>query len=192
MEDVLAVYARPHDPRRPVVCMDEKPYQLLGQARDPIPAEPGHDRKQDSEYVRHGTCSIFVWVEPLRGWRRVDAQPHRTKIDWARQVQHLLTHDYPDAETVVLVMDNLNTHGIGSLYEAFDPPRRSRWRSGWRSTTPPDTAPGSTSPRSNSPPCPDSASTAHHRHRHPQHRTRRLATRHQHRATPGRLAIHHR
>ena len=121
MEDVLAVYARPYDPRRPVVCMDEKPYQLLGQVRDPIPAEPGHDRKEDSEYVRHGTCSIFVWVEPLRGWRRVDAQPHRTKIDWARQVQHLLTHDYPDAETVVLVMDNLNTHGIGSLYEAFDP-----------------------------------------------------------------------
>ena len=121
MEDVLAVYARPHDPRRPVVCMDEKPYQLLGQVRDPIPAEPGHDRKEDSEYVRHGTCSIFVWVEPLRGWRRVDAQSHRTKIDWAGQVQHLLTHDYPDAETVVLVMDNLNTHGIGSLYDAFAP-----------------------------------------------------------------------
>jgi len=121
MEDVLAVYARPHDPRRPVVCMDEKPYQLLGQLRDPVPAEPGRDRKEDSEYVRHGTCSIFVWVEPLRGWRRVDAQPQRTRIDWARQVRHLLTHDYPDAETVVLVMDNLNTHTIGSLYEAFDP-----------------------------------------------------------------------
>jgi hypothetical protein len=121
MEDVLAVYARPYDPRRPVVCMDEKPYQLLGQVRDPIPAEPGHDQKEDSEYVRHGTCSIFVWVEPLRGWRRVDAQPHRTRIDWAGQVQHLLTHDYPDAETVVLVMDNLNTHTIASLYQAFDP-----------------------------------------------------------------------
>ena len=121
MEDVLAVYARPHDPRRPVVCMDEKPYQLLGQVRDPVPAEPGRDRKEDSEYIRHGTCSIFVWVEPLRGWRRVDAQPQRTRIDWARQVRHLLTHDYPDAETVVLVMDNLNTHTIGSLYEAFDP-----------------------------------------------------------------------
>ncbi len=121
MEDVLAVYARPYDPARPVVYMDEKPYQLLGQVRDPIPAEPGHDRKEDSEYVRNGTCSIFVWVEPLRGWRRVDAQPRRTKIDWARQVHHLLTHDYPDAETVVLVMDNLNTHSIGSLYEAFDP-----------------------------------------------------------------------
>ena len=121
MEDVLAVYARPHDPRRPVVCMDEKPYQLLGQVRDPIPAEPGHDRKEDSEYVRNGTCSIFVWAEPLRGRRRVDAQSHRTKIDWARQVDHLLTHDYPDAETVVLVMDNLNTHAIGSLYQAFAP-----------------------------------------------------------------------
>ena len=121
MEDVLAVYARPHDPHRPVVCMDEKPYQLLGQVRDPIPAQPGQDRKEDSEYVRNGTCSIFVWVEPLRGWRRVDAQPHRTKIDWAHQVHHLLTHDYPDAQTVVLVMDNLNTHGIGSLYDAFEP-----------------------------------------------------------------------
>ena len=152
MEDVLAVYARPYDPRRPVVCMDEKPYQLLGQVREPVPAEPGHDRKEDSEYVRHGTCSIFVWVEPLRGRRRVDAQPHRTKIDWARQVDHLLTHDYPDAETVVLVMDNLNTHTVGSLYEAFDPARHSPWPNAWRSTTPPDTAPGSTSPRSNSPP----------------------------------------
>jgi hypothetical protein len=121
MEDVLAVYARPLDAHRPVVCMDEKPYQLLGQVRDPIPAEPGHDRKEDSEYVRNGTCSIFVWVEPLRGRRRVAAQPHRTKIDWACQVQRLLTEDYPDADTVVLVMDNLNTHGIGSLYEAFDP-----------------------------------------------------------------------
>ena len=121
MEDVLTVYARPYDPARPVVCMDEKPYQLLAHARDPIPAAPGHDRKEDSEYVRHGTCCIFCWVQPLAGWRRVDAQPHRTKTDWAHQVQRLLTVDYPDAERVVLVMDNLNTHGIGSLYEAFDP-----------------------------------------------------------------------
>ena len=121
MEDILAVYARPYDPHRPVVCMDEKPYQLLGHARDPIPAAPGRDLKVDSEYVRHGTCSIFVWVEPLRGWRHVDAQPRRTKIDWAHQVDRLLTVDYPDVEQVVLVMDNLNTHGIGSLYEAFDP-----------------------------------------------------------------------
>jgi len=121
MEDVLAVYARPYDPAHPMVCMDEKPYQLLGHVRDPIPARPGRDRLMDSEYVRAGTCSIFCWVEPLRGWRRVDAQPRRTNVDWARQVKRMLTCDYPGAETVVLVMDNLNTHGIGSLYEAFDP-----------------------------------------------------------------------
>jgi hypothetical protein len=119
MEDVLSVYTRGYDPARPVVCMDEKPYQLLDHARDPIPARAGRDRLQDSEYVRHGTCSIFCWVEPLAGWRRVDAQPRRTRIDWAGQVKRLLTLDYPDIETVVLVMDNLNTHGTASLYEAF-------------------------------------------------------------------------
>ena len=121
MEDVLAVYARPYDPAHPMVCMDEKPYQLLGHVRDPIPARPGRDRLMDSEYVRAGTCSIFCWVEPLRGWRRVAAHPRRTKVDWAHQVARMLTADYRDAKTVVLVMDNLNTHGIGSLYEAFDP-----------------------------------------------------------------------
>ena len=121
MEDILAVYARPYDPLRPVVCMDEKPYQLLDHARDPIPASPGCDRREDSEYVRQGTCSIFVWVEPLRGWRHVDAQHHRARLDWAHQVERLLTLDYPDAQTVVLVMDNLNTHSTGSLYAAFPP-----------------------------------------------------------------------
>jgi DDE superfamily endonuclease len=121
MEDVLAVYTRAYDPARPVVCMDEKPYQLLGHARAPIPASPGSDRKEDSEYVRHGTCSIFVWVQPLQGWRHVDAQPQRTRIDWAHQVERLLTIDYPNAEQVILVMDNLNTHNIASLYEAFPP-----------------------------------------------------------------------
>jgi hypothetical protein len=121
MEDILSVYARIHDPRRPVVCMDEKPYQLLTHARDPIPAAAGRDLRVDSEYVRCGTCSIFVWVEPLAGWRRVHALPQRTRLDWAGQVKELLTVDYPDAETVVLVMDNLNTHGIASLYEAFPP-----------------------------------------------------------------------
>lgn len=83
MEDVLEVYHRPFDPDVPIVCMDEKPYQLLAHARDPIPARPGHDLKQDSEYVRHGTCSIFVWVEPLAGRRRVDARRQRTRLDWA-------------------------------------------------------------------------------------------------------------
>jgi len=121
MEDILSVYARIYDPMRPVVCMDEKPYQLLDHAREPIPAGPGHDLREDSEYVRHGTCSIFVWVEPLAGWRRVEALQRRTRLDWAAQVKQMLTVDYPDAEAVVLVMDNLNTHGIASLYEAFDP-----------------------------------------------------------------------
>ncbi|MDH6626530.1 hypothetical protein M2271_004347 [Streptomyces sp. LBL] len=106
MEDVLAVHARPYDPARPVVCMDEKPYQLLDHARDPLPARPGHDARQDSEYIRCGTYSIFVWVEPLRGRRRVQALSQRTRTDWAGQVKQLLNMDYPDAETVVLVMDN--------------------------------------------------------------------------------------
>ena len=95
--------------------MDEKPYQLLGHAREPVPATPGRDRREDSEYLRCGTCSIFCWVEPLAGRRRVTARPRRTRIDWAHEVEHLLTLDYPDAETVVLVTDNLNTHRIGSL-----------------------------------------------------------------------------
>jgi hypothetical protein len=121
MEDILSVYARIHDTTRPVVCMDEKPYQLLDHAREAIPAAPGRDLRVDSEYVRCGTCSIFCWVEPLAGWRRVVALPRRTRADWAGQVKHLLTVDYPYAETVVLVMDNLNTHGIASLYETFEP-----------------------------------------------------------------------
>jgi hypothetical protein len=121
MEDVLDVYARPYDPQIPVVCMDEKPYQLLAHARPPVPGEPGRDRREDSQYVRHGTCSIFVWVEPLAGRRRVVARSRRTRIDWANEVEQLLTIDYPDAPRVVLVMDNLNTHTIGSLYEAFEP-----------------------------------------------------------------------
>ena len=115
MGDVLSVYARIYDPIPPVVCMDAKPYQLLDHVRAPVPAAPGRDLREDSEYVRCGTCSIFVWVEPLRGWRRVQALSQRTRIDWAGQVKQLLTVDYPEAETVVLVMDNLNTHGIASL-----------------------------------------------------------------------------
>ncbi len=121
MEDVLDVYARPRDPEVPVVCLDEKPYQLLGHAREPVPAAPGSDARIDSEYVRRGTCSIFVVVEPLAGRRRVTARAQRTRIDFAHEVDHLLSVDYPDASKVVLVMDNLNTHTTGSLYEAFAP-----------------------------------------------------------------------
>lgn len=123
MEDVLDVYARPYDPERPVVVMDEKPYQLLDYTRPSIDAKPGRTRKEDYEYSRQGVCSIFVWGEPLAGKRRVIARPRRTRVDWAQEIDTLLTVDYPDAETVVLVMDNLNTHTLGSLYEAFAPAR---------------------------------------------------------------------
>ena len=121
MEDVLGVYARPYDAAFPVVVMDEKPLQLLADARPGTPAAPGQVARQDCEYIRCGTCSIFVWAEPLRGWRRAYAKSTRTRIDWARGVDHLLSVEYPDADKVVLVMDNLNTHSIASLYEAFPP-----------------------------------------------------------------------
>ena len=121
MEDVLEVYSRPLDADRPVVCMDEQPVQLLGDVRDPIPAKPGRTRKEDYEYERKGTCSIFMFCQPLAGWRRADALPRRTRADWAAQVKLLCDADFPDAEKIVLVMDNLNTHGIASLYQAFPP-----------------------------------------------------------------------
>lgn len=119
MEDVLDVYQRGYDPAIPVVCMDEKPYQLLGEIRDPIPASPGSVEKFDSEYQRNGTCSIFLFTEPLGGWRHVFAREHRKKNDWATEIKKMLTVYYPDAEKVCLVADNLNTHRISSLYEAF-------------------------------------------------------------------------
>jgi len=150
MEDVLDVYARPHDPAVPVVHMDEKPYQLLAHAREPIPAAPGRDRKEDSEYVRHGTCSIFVWAQPLAGRRRVVARRQRTRIDRAHEVAHLLTLDYPDAAKVVLVMDNLNTHTLGSLYEAFEPTKARAPAQRLEIHTRPNTGPGSTPLKSNS------------------------------------------
>ena len=121
MEDVLEVYARPFDSNIPVVCMDEKPYQKLDHVRDPLPMQPGSVEKVDSEYKREGTCSIFIFTEPLGGWRYTKALPHRKKTDWAKQVKRMLDEDYPDAEKVVLVMDNLNTHNTSSLYEAFLP-----------------------------------------------------------------------
>jgi len=120
MEDVLEVYARPFDPRLPVVCMDEKPFQLLGHVRDPLPARPGSIEKVDGEYERMGTCSIFLFTEALAGWRHAEALPRRTRRDWAAMVKWLLDGQYPDAERVVLVMDNLNTHALASLYETFE------------------------------------------------------------------------
>ena len=121
MEDVLEVYSRPYDPTRPVVCMDEKPFQLLGEAREPVPMKPGKVEKVDNEYIREGTCSIFIFTEPLAGWRYAEALEHRTKKDWARRVKWVLDNQYPSAKKVALVMDNLNTHVISSLYETFPP-----------------------------------------------------------------------
>jgi hypothetical protein len=121
MEDVLEVYSRPYNAAYPVVCMDEKPLQLLADARKRISLTEGKPERYDSEYVRKGTCSIFLFTEPLNGWRYANAQERRTKVDWARQIRWLLNEQYPTAEKVVLVMDNLNTHGVSSLYEAFEP-----------------------------------------------------------------------
>lgn len=129
MEDVLDVYERPHDPERPVVCMDEKPYQLLGEARESWAMRPGDNRKVDSEYVRNGTCSIFAFVEPLGGRHHVCVSQHRTATDWASQIKYLADVMYPCAEKIVLVMDNLNTHAPASLYKAFAPGEANRiWR----------------------------------------------------------------
>ena len=119
MEDVLDIYEMPYDPAVPVVCMDEKPYQLLGEAREPLPARPGDTEKIDSEYVRNGTCSIFVFVEPLGGVRHVSVREHRTAFDWAEEIKYLVDTSYPDKQKIILIMDNLNTHAIASLYKAF-------------------------------------------------------------------------
>ena len=126
MEDVLDVYELPYNPMRPVVCMDEKPYQLLGDAREPLPMRPGNDRKTDSEYVRNGTCSIFAFVEPLGGKHHVSVHEHRTAIDWALEIRYLTDEMYRDAEKIILVMDNLNTHKPASLYKAFPPAEARR------------------------------------------------------------------
>jgi hypothetical protein len=121
MEDVLEVYHRPYDAERPLVCMDECSKQLIGEVREPLPPKPGHVAKEDSEYERKGTANVFMAVEPLAGQRTTQVTERRTRVDWAHFVQMLLMTVYPLAKKVVLVMDNLNTHGIASLYEAFAP-----------------------------------------------------------------------
>ena len=124
MEDVLAVYARPYSPEKPVVCMDEKPYQLLDDARESLPIKPGSEKKVDYEYVRQGTCSIFLFTEPLAGWRHAAALPQRTRKDWAGQIKWLLNEQYPDAEKVILVNDNLVMYGTSCWgYKAIQIPR---------------------------------------------------------------------
>ena len=126
MEDILDVYEMPYDPSVPVVCMDEKPYQLLGEARESWAMRPGDNKKVDSEYVRNGTCSIFAFIEPLGGKHHVSVREHRTAVDWAEEIKYLVDEMYPDAEKIILVMDNLNTHKPSSLYKKFKPEEARR------------------------------------------------------------------
>lgn len=121
MEDILNVYRMDYDKEIPLVCMDEQPVQLLDDKILPIPIKPGSVRKEDYEYIRKGSASIFLFTETLKGWRHVKASEQRTRKDWALQIQELLTVQYKDVKKIRLVMDNLNTHGISSLYETFDP-----------------------------------------------------------------------
>lgn len=123
MEGVLETYARAYDPRHPVLCMDEQPVQLLKETRVPIAATKDHGRRVDYEYERNGTASIFLFAEPLSGFRQATARPRRTKEDWAVEVAALMDGRYAGGATVTLVCDNLNTHTKGAFYEAFDPER---------------------------------------------------------------------
>jgi hypothetical protein len=125
MEDVLEVYHRPYDEKRPLVALDEASKQLVGEAVQPLPPEPGQPERFDYEYVRNGTANLFMVSEPLLGWRAVQVTQRRTARDFAEVVRWLVEEVHPDAEKVVLVMDNLNTHKVASLYEAF-PPERAR------------------------------------------------------------------
>lgn len=121
MEEVLEIYERPYDAEHPVLCMDEQPVQLLKETKQPIPATRQHPQRVDYEYERNGTASIFMFTEPLAGFRQATARPQRTKADWAREVAQLLDTRYADCRRVTLVLDNLNTHTKGAFYEVFEP-----------------------------------------------------------------------
>ena len=126
MEDVLEVYHRPHDPKRPVVCLDETFKQLIGETREPLPSAPGRAERHDCVHVRNGTASLSLAFEPLAGWRHVTVTEGRTRTDWARFVRGLLDDRHAGAEKVVLVMDQLDTHSPAGLYEAFPPEKAKR------------------------------------------------------------------
>jgi len=126
MEDVLEVYHRPYDPKRPQICLDETRKELHADAREPMPLQPGRPARQDYEYVRGGAANLFLWFEPLAGRREVRVTKRHTRQDWAHLIQELLDVHYPEAEKVVLVVDNLNTHTLGALYETFAPEQARR------------------------------------------------------------------
>jgi transposase len=126
MEDVLDLYAEPFKPWRPVICFDERPCQLLADTRETIPMEPGQPKRYDYEYERHGTCNLFMICQPLAGWRQVKVTTRRTKIDFAECMRELVDVHFPHAEVIRVVLDNLNTHTPGALYEAFAPEEARR------------------------------------------------------------------
>ena len=130
MEDVLDVYAKPYDPQRPVVCVDEGGKQLIGDVRPPLPIRPGRPARHDSEYVRGGVANVFMAFEPLAGQRHVAVTDSKTSIDFARLLRTLSDEHYPHVQRVVLVCDNLNTHTPAALYEAFAPAEARRPRRG--------------------------------------------------------------
>ena len=126
MENILNVYKQAHDERYPVVCMDESSKQHLRETRKKLPMEPGKPERYDTEYERNGTSNLFLFFEPLRGWRRIDVTARRTAEDWAIQIKKLVDEDYPEAKKIQLVMNNLNTHTGASLYKAFEPAEARR------------------------------------------------------------------
>jgi hypothetical protein len=128
MEEVLDVYQASYDEKRPLIAMDEAARQLLSDVFDPLPLKPGRAKRVDDKYDRHGVCSLFMFYDPIGGWRRVGCRDSRTAVDWAQEVKQLLDVDYPEAELVTLVCDNLNTHHVSSLYKAFDAETAGRLR----------------------------------------------------------------
>jgi hypothetical protein len=126
MEDVLDLYQQPLDLRRPLVCMDEQPVQLVKETRIPLPPQPGHPLRYDYEYERAGTTNNFLFIAPLMGWRKVNVRDTKTRGDWAHEIKELLDVDFPDVDLVRLVCDNLNTHNIASLYQTFEPEEARR------------------------------------------------------------------
>jgi hypothetical protein len=121
MEDVLEIYHLPYNPDIPVICMDEKPLQLISDTRTPIRSSPSHPERFDYEYQRNGTANVFIFTEPLRGWRKALIRERKTKQDWAEEIRSILIDDFPDVSKIILVCDNLNTHTIGALYATFSP-----------------------------------------------------------------------
>jgi transposase len=126
MEETLDLYAEPFDPKRPVVCTDERPCQLLGHVLEPLPMQPGRARRVDHEYERKGTCNLFIAFQPLQGWRHLKLTERRTRADFAYWLKELADVHFPDADVIQLVLDNLNTHSLGTLYDVFDPAEAHR------------------------------------------------------------------